>query len=75
MTVWTGFFLERIMLKLGLDQRWVSLATETITTASYSILKNGELKRFVTPTRGIKQGDPLKVRKCVKTQELFRPPN
>ena len=32
---------------------------ETITTASYSILINGELKRFVTPTSRIKQGDSL----------------
>lgn len=48
-------FLERIMLKLGLDRRWVSLAMETITTASYSILINGEPRGIVNPTRGIKQ--------------------
>ncbi|KAL0012411.1 hypothetical protein SO802_007519 [Lithocarpus litseifolius] len=52
-------FLERIMLKLGLDRKWVSLAMETITTASYSVLINGEPRGFVNPTRGIKQGDPL----------------
>ena len=51
-------FLERIMLKLGLDHRWVSLAMETITTASYSVL-NGESRGFMNPTQGIKQGDSL----------------
>ena len=52
-------FLERIMLKLGLGRRWVSLAMETITTASYLVLINGEPRGFVNPTWGIKQGDPL----------------
>ena len=52
-------FLRGIMLKLGLDYRRVNLAMETITTASYSILINGEPKGFITPSRGIKQGDPL----------------
>ena len=32
---------------------------ETITTASYSVLINGEPRGFVNPTWGIKQGDPL----------------
>ena len=32
---------------------------QTITTTSYSVLINGEPKGFITPTRVIKQGDPL----------------
>ena len=32
---------------------------QTITIASYSVLINGEPKGFITPTRVIKQGDPL----------------
>ena len=52
-------YLRGIMLKLGLDHRWVNLAMETVTTTSYSILINGEPKGFITPSRGIKQGDPL----------------
>ena len=52
-------FLRGIMPKLGLDHRWVNLAMETVTTASYSILINGEPKGFITPSRGIKQEDPL----------------
>ena len=32
---------------------------ETVCTASYSVLINGEPKGFIKPSRGIKQGDPL----------------
>ena len=32
---------------------------ETICITTYLVLINGEPKGFVTPTRGIKQGDPL----------------
>ena len=52
-------FLRQIMLKLGFDQHWVQLAMETVCTASYSMLINGEPKGFIKPSRGIKQGDPL----------------
>ena len=52
-------FLRSIMLKLGLDRRWVNMAMETVTTTSYFVLINGDLKGFITPIRGIKQGDPL----------------
>ena len=52
-------FLQRIMLKMGLLDQWVNLAIETVSTASYSILINGEPKGLIKPTCGIKQGDSL----------------
>lgn len=52
-------FLHRIMLKIGLLNQWVHLAIETVCTASYSILINGEPTGFIIPSHGIKQGDPL----------------
>ena len=54
---WT--FLQKVMLKLGLDEKWVKLAMETVCITTYSVPINKELKGFVTLTRGIKQGDPL----------------
>ena len=47
------------MLKLGLSEQWVNLAMETVRSASYSVLINGEPKGFIKPSRGIRQGDPL----------------
>ena len=43
-------FLRQIMLKLGFDQHWVQLAMETVCTASYSMLINGEPKGFIKPS-------------------------
>ena len=51
-------FLERIMIKLGLPEQWVDLAMNTVRIATYSILLNGEPRGYITPTRGIRQGDP-----------------
>ena len=48
-------FLRQIMLKLGIDAKWVHLSMEIVTTASYSVLINGEPKVFVSPSRGIRQ--------------------
>ena len=52
-------FLRRIMLKIGIPNQWVHLAMETVCTASYSILINGEPTGFIIQSKGIKQGDPL----------------
>ena len=35
-------FLQQIMLKLGFAPRWVHLAMEALTIASYFVLINGE---------------------------------
>ena len=48
-------FLCQIMLKLGIDAKWLHLSMEIVTTASYSVLINGEPKVFVSPSRGIRQ--------------------
>lgn len=47
------------MHKLGFDRRWVQLAMETVTMASYSVFINREPKGFITQSRGIRQEDPL----------------
>ena len=52
-------FLARIMEKMGFCEKWVALVLECISTVSYSILVNGEPKRDIKPSRGIRQGDPL----------------
>ena len=52
-------FLEKIMTSLGFPVQWMNLATSTVRSALYSVIVNGELCGYITPSRGIKQGDPL----------------
>ena len=52
-------FLEKIIQKLGFDAKWVALIMECVSTPSFSVLLNGEPHRFVSPSRGIRQGDLL----------------
>ena len=51
-------FLDKILLKLGFQNSWVSLIMECISTVTYSILVNGEPQGMITSTRGLRQGDP-----------------
>ena len=44
---------------MGFNHCWISLLLVCVTTVSYSILVNGELKGMIIPTRGIWQGDHL----------------
>ena len=52
-------FLEAIMLRLGFDERWVSLIMICVRTVSYSVLINGQPFGHIQPFGGIRQGDPF----------------
>lgn len=52
-------YLEKIMEKMGFSQRWISLISFCIHFVTYSIKLNGQPHGFITPTRGLRQGDPL----------------
>ena len=52
-------FLRKIMLKMGFSARWVGLTMQCVSSASYTVLINNEPRGFISPTRGLKQGDPL----------------
>ena len=52
-------FLEKIMLKMGFNVRWVSTIMACIKSVSYSILLNGQPHGHIVPERGLRQGDPL----------------
>jgi hypothetical protein len=48
-----------MMGKLGFHERWISLIMKCVSTVSYRVRVNGELTDESTPTRGLRQGDPL----------------
>ena len=52
-------FLEKILLKMGFQASWVALIMECICIVSYSILENGEPKGLISPSWGLRQGNPL----------------
>ena len=52
-------FLERVMRKLGFNERWINLMMVCVKTIPYSVLVNGEPKGLIRPTWGIRQDDPL----------------
>ena len=52
-------FLEKIMERLGFDNKWISLISCCIRIVSFYILVNGEPHGLIHPSRGLRQGDPL----------------
>jgi hypothetical protein len=52
-------FVEGVLRKLGFANRWVVLLMSCIRSVTYSILINGQPQGLITPSRGIRQGDPL----------------
>ncbi|XP_050248972.1 uncharacterized protein LOC126696245 [Quercus robur] len=52
-------WLEKIMQKLGFDDKWCALIMNCVTTISYYVKINGKPKGHIVPSRGIRKGDPL----------------
>ncbi|XP_071903090.1 uncharacterized protein [Coffea arabica] len=52
-------FLKMIMERMGFCSKWIRWIIACISSVSYSFNINGDQKEYITPTKGIRQGDPL----------------
>ena len=52
-------YLEAIMRRLRFHEKWIELMMMCVSTVSYLVLINGELKGKIIPSRGLRQGDSI----------------
>ena len=52
-------FLRGIMVKLGFLEIWIDRVMCCVFTPSFSVCINGKAYGNITPSRGLRQGDPL----------------
>ncbi|RVW23991.1 Transposon TX1 uncharacterized 149 kDa protein [Vitis vinifera] len=52
-------FLDHVLEKKGFSPRWRKWMSGCLSSVSYAILVNGNVKGWVKASRGLRQGDPL----------------
>ena len=51
--------LRDIMQKMGFDSKWITFMMQCVIFVTYTIRLNGKPRGHITPTRGLRQGDPI----------------
>lgn len=52
-------YLEAMLNKLGFAKRFIQLIMKCTTSVRFTVKVNGEMLPFFTPSRGLRQGDPI----------------
>ncbi|GLU22892.1 hypothetical protein SLE2022_389320 [Rubroshorea leprosula] len=52
-------YLVQVMRAFGFVEDWIQLIMACVTSVQYAVLLNGVQSERITPSRGLRQGDPL----------------
>ena len=52
-------FLEDTMISMRFDVKWINWIMKCVSSVTFSVLVNGSPYGHITPSRGIRQGNPL----------------
>ncbi|XP_028061334.1 uncharacterized protein LOC114264815 [Camellia sinensis] len=52
-------FLLAVLARMGFHSKWIQWIRECVTTVRFRIVVNGAIQLAITPSRGLRQGDPL----------------
>ncbi|KAL5544029.1 hypothetical protein UlMin_007813 [Ulmus minor] len=64
-------FLEVVMKKLGFEKNWIRKIKRCISSVSFSFLLNNDMKGNISPSRGLRLGDPFSVLFLLRRYFLF----